>query len=33
MAQVAIAWELSKKDIVAPIIGATTLERLKDTIG
>ncbi|CCO36379.1 Putative aryl-alcohol dehydrogenase C977.14c [Rhizoctonia solani AG-1 IB] len=33
MAQVAIAWDLSKKDIVAPIIGATTLEQLKDTIG
>ncbi|QRW21140.1 aldo/keto reductase family protein [Rhizoctonia solani] len=33
MAQVAIAWELSKSDIVAPIIGATKLERLKDTIG
>ncbi|CAE6384778.1 unnamed protein product [Rhizoctonia solani] len=33
MAQVAIAWQLSKKDIVAPIIGVTTLERLKDTIG
>ncbi|CEL60325.1 hypothetical protein RSOLAG1IB_12338 [Rhizoctonia solani AG-1 IB] len=33
MAQTAIAWELSKNDIVAPIIGATSLERLKDTIG
>ncbi|KAF8698332.1 Aldo kereductase, partial [Rhizoctonia solani] len=33
MAQVAIAWELSKSDITAPIIGATSLERLEDTIG
>ncbi|KAF8671474.1 Aldo kereductase [Rhizoctonia solani] len=33
MAQVAIAWVLSKSDITAPIIGATSLERLKDTIG
>ncbi|CAE6461805.1 unnamed protein product [Rhizoctonia solani] len=33
MAQAAIAWELSKDDVVAPIIGATSLERLKDTIG
>ncbi|CCO35995.1 Putative aryl-alcohol dehydrogenase C977.14c [Rhizoctonia solani AG-1 IB] len=33
MAQTAIAWELSKNDVVAPIIGVTSLERLKDTIG
>jgi aryl-alcohol dehydrogenase-like predicted oxidoreductase len=33
MAQVAIAWQLSKKDITAPIIGVTSLERLRDTIG
>ncbi|QRW21135.1 aldo/keto reductase family protein [Rhizoctonia solani] len=33
MAQVAIAWGLSKSNITAPIIGVTSLERLKDTIG
>jgi aryl-alcohol dehydrogenase-like predicted oxidoreductase len=30
---VAIAWHLSKSGVSAPIIGVTSLERLKDTIG
>lgn len=33
MAQVALAWSLSKPFVTAPIVGSTNLERLKDTIG
>ncbi|KAJ1305649.1 hypothetical protein OPQ81_000645 [Rhizoctonia solani] len=33
MAQVAIAWSLSKDVITAPIIGTTNLKNLEDTIG
>ncbi|CAE6451406.1 unnamed protein product [Rhizoctonia solani] len=32
MARVATAWHLAKDGVTAPIIGATTVERLKDTI-
>ncbi|CCO34809.1 Putative aryl-alcohol dehydrogenase C977.14c [Rhizoctonia solani AG-1 IB] len=32
MSKVAIAWHLSKSGVSAPIIGVTSLERLKDTI-
>jgi len=33
MAQVAIAWVLSKEGVSAPIIGTTKLENLHDIIG
>ncbi|KDN37650.1 hypothetical protein RSAG8_10055, partial [Rhizoctonia solani AG-8 WAC10335] len=33
MAQVAIAWSLSKDGITAPIIGTTSLETLEDVVG
>lgn len=33
MAQVAIAWSLSKPFVTAPIIGSTSLEKLKDSTG
>ncbi|KEP50263.1 putative aryl alcohol dehydrogenase [Rhizoctonia solani 123E] len=33
MAQVAVAWVLSKDVVTAPIIGATSLKNLQDTIG
>jgi aryl-alcohol dehydrogenase-like predicted oxidoreductase len=33
MAQVALAWVLSKRDVTAPIIGATKLQHLEDAIG
>lgn len=33
MAQVAIAWTLSKPGVTAPIVGTTSLENLKDIIG
>ena len=33
MAQVAIAWIVSKPGVVAPVIGATKLSNLQDTIG
>ncbi|KAL6308610.1 Aldo/keto reductase [Sparassis latifolia] len=33
MAQVAIAWSLSKPGVTAPIVGTTSLENLKDIIG
>jgi aryl-alcohol dehydrogenase-like predicted oxidoreductase len=33
MAQVAIAWSLSKDGMTAPIIGTTSLKNLEDIIG
>jgi len=33
MAQVAVAWSLSKDFITAPIVGATSLHNLQDLIG
>lgn len=33
MAQVAIAWSLSKEGVVAPIVGTTSLDNLQDIIG
>jgi len=33
MAQVSLAWLLSKRDVTAPIIGATKLEHLEDALG
>jgi aryl-alcohol dehydrogenase-like predicted oxidoreductase len=33
MAQIALAWVLSKKPVVAPIIGATKVQHLDDAIG
>ncbi len=33
MAQVAIAWMLSKPGVTAPIVGTTSLDKLKDLIG
>jgi aryl-alcohol dehydrogenase-like predicted oxidoreductase len=33
MAQVAIAWSLSKDDVSAPIIGTTSLKNLEELIG
>ena len=33
MAQIALAWLLSKRDVTAPIVGATKLEHLEDVIG
>ena len=33
MAQVGLAWLLSKRDVTAPIVGATKLEHLKDAVG
>jgi aryl-alcohol dehydrogenase-like predicted oxidoreductase len=33
MAQVALAWLLSKRDVTAPIVGATKLKHLEDAIG
>ena len=33
MAQVALAWVLSKRDVTAPIIGATKIKHLEDAIG
>jgi 1-deoxyxylulose-5-phosphate synthase len=33
MAQVSLAWLLSKRDVTAPIIGATKLAHLEDAIG
>jgi len=32
MAQVAIAWSLSKEDITAPIVGTTSLKNLEEII-
>lgn len=33
MAQVAIAWLLSKPEVSAPIVGTTSLKNLEDIIG
>lgn len=33
MAQIAIAWVLSKPYVSAPIVGTTSLDNLKDIIG
>jgi aryl-alcohol dehydrogenase-like predicted oxidoreductase len=33
MAQVSLAWLLSKRDVTAPIIGATKLQHLEDALG
>lgn len=33
MAQVAVAWSLSKSFMTAPIVGTTSLEKLKDVVG
>ena len=33
MAQIALAWLLSKRDVTAPIVGATKLQHLDDAIG
>ena len=33
MAQIALAWLLSKRDVTAPIVGATKLQHLEDAIG
>jgi aryl-alcohol dehydrogenase-like predicted oxidoreductase len=33
MAQIAVAWSLSKDGVTAPIVGTTKLENLKEMIG
>lgn len=33
MAQVAIAWSMSKAEVTAPIIGSTKLTNLEDAVG
>lgn len=33
MAQVALAWSLSKPFVTAPIFGSTNIDRLRDTVG
>lgn len=33
MAQVSLAWSLSKDFMTAPIVGTTSIEKLKDSIG
>lgn len=33
MAQIAVAWVLSKPGVTAPIIGSTSLKNLEDIIG
>ena len=33
MAQVAVAWVLSKDGVTAPIVGTTNLDNLKDILG
>ncbi len=33
MAQVALAWMMSKDHVTAPIIGSTSLKHLKDILG
>lgn len=33
MAQVAVAWSLSKPYITAPIVGTTSVDKLKDLCG
>ncbi len=33
MAQVALAWSLSKPFVTAPIVGTTSIDKLKDLVG
>ncbi|KAG8939038.1 hypothetical protein FRC03_006611 [Tulasnella sp. 419] len=33
MAQVALAWTLSKEFVTAPIVGVTSIEQLEDLVG
>lgn len=33
MAQVALAWSLSKAYITAPVVGTTSLEKLQELVG
>ena len=33
MAQIALAWELAKDGVTAPIVGTTNLQNLKEIIG
>lgn len=33
MAQVAVAWSMSKPFITAPIVGTTSLDKLEDLVG
>lgn len=33
MAQVSLAWSLSKDFMTAPIVGSTSIDKLKDSIG
>ena len=33
MAQIGLAWVLSKRDVTAPIVGATKIKHLQDAIG
>lgn len=33
MAQVALAWSLAKPFVNAPIVGTTSIEKLKDLVG
>ena len=33
MAQVAVAWILSKEGVTAPVVGTTKIENLEDIIG
>lgn len=33
MAQIAVAWILSKEGVTAPVVGTTNLNNLKDIIG
>ena len=33
MAQVSLAWNLAKEHVVAPVVGATSLQHLEDIIG
>ena len=33
MVQVAVAWSLSKPYMTAPIVGTTSLDKLKDLVG
>ena len=33
MAQIAIAWSLSKPFVTAPVVGTTSLDKLRDLVG
>ena len=33
MAQVSLAWNLAKEHVVAPVVGATSLQHLEDILG